>query len=65
MRHKPVILHLVDDTTAGGVMRVVECICGSDVLANSGTHRVHRVTRGRFMILPDWADIIVSHTTIS
>ncbi|MEN8831478.1 MAG: glycosyltransferase family 4 protein [Pacificibacter sp.] len=65
MRHKPVILHLVDDTTAGGVMRVIECICGSNVLANSGTHRVHRVTRGRFMILPDWADIIVSHTTIS
>ena len=46
-------------------MRVVDLICGSDVLAKSGTHRMHRVTRGRFMTLPDWADIIVSHTTIS
>lgn len=65
MTFKPTILHLVDDTTAGGVMRVVDLICGSDELAKSGKHRMHRVTRGRFMSVPEWADIIVSHTTIS
>ena len=65
MTRKPVVLHLVDDTTAGGVMRVVDFICGSDVLEKTSTHRMLKVTRGRFMTAPDWADIIVSHTTIS
>ncbi len=65
MTRKPVVLHLVDDTTAGGVMRVVDFICRSDLLAKTSTHRMLKVTRGRFMTAPDWADIIVSHTTIS
>jgi glycosyltransferase involved in cell wall biosynthesis len=65
MAHKPQILHLIDDTTAGGVTRVVDFICTSEVLNRSGDHLVHKVQRGRFGSLQKDVDVIVSHTTIS
>lgn len=65
MTHKPQILHLIDDATAGGVTRVVDFICASEFLNRKGDHLVHKVQRGRFGTLPKAADVIVSHTTIS
>ncbi|MGJ8609489.1 MAG: glycosyltransferase family 4 protein [Octadecabacter sp.] len=65
MTHKPQVLHLIDDATAGGVTRVVDFICASDALNATGNHRVHKVQRGRFGTFPKAVDVIVSHTTIS
>ncbi|MBU2994495.1 glycosyltransferase family 4 protein [Octadecabacter sp. 1_MG-2023] len=65
MTLKPQILHLIDDTTAGGVTRVVDFICTSDALNRTGNHMIHKAQRGRFGTLPKAVDVIVSHTTIS
>ncbi len=65
MTHKPRVLHLVDDTTAGGVMRVIDYLTTSDVLARGSDHEVLSVRRGRFGQLPRNYDVIVSHTVVS
>lgn len=62
---KPRILHLVDDTTAGGVMRVIAFITGSADMARTAEHTVQRIARGKISTTSYDADIIVSHLSIS
>jgi glycosyltransferase involved in cell wall biosynthesis len=65
MKRPVKILHLVDDTTAGGVMRVVDFILshkGSDV---NVFHESLSINRGEVKATRYEADIIVSHLTIS
>lgn len=61
----PTIVHLVDDTTAGGVMRLLDHITNSPDMARSGTHILRPVKRGRLSMRRIKADIIVSHMVIS
>ncbi|SLN67898.1 GDP-mannose-dependent alpha-(1-2)-phosphatidylinositol mannosyltransferase [Pseudoruegeria aquimaris] len=63
---KQQILHLMDDTTAGGVMRVVDYITGCPAIGEEAEHRVHVLPR-RGAILPPQTgvDVIVSHLTVS
>lgn len=61
----PIILHLVDDATAGGVMRVIDFIQTSAEMAELGEHRVQQISRGKVTARPFQADIIVSHLSIS
>lgn len=65
MTARPIVLHLADDTTAGGVMRVVDFIQTSPDMAALGTHRVAHVKRGKVSGKAFDADIIVSHLAIS
>lgn len=65
MNARPAIVHLVDDTTAGGVMRVVDFIQNSTDMAALGDHRIQPVQRGKISGRPFQADIIVSHLAIS
>ena len=65
MTTRPVILHLVDDATAGGVMRVVDFMHTSPAMAAIGDHRVLYVKRGKALGKLAEADIIVSHLAIS
>jgi D-inositol-3-phosphate glycosyltransferase len=62
---KPIILHLVDDTTAGGVMRVLETLLNDDRLRAQADHRLCVVTRGHIALGRLHADVIVSHMTMS
>ncbi|MEP1768145.1 MAG: glycosyltransferase [Sulfitobacter sp.] len=59
------VLHLIDDTTAGGVTRAVTHIATSDHIAACVTQDVMSIQRGHFGKVPKFADIIVSHTAIS
>lgn len=63
--HKPKVVHLIDDTTAGGVMRVLEHLIQSPDLAQDADHKVHGVKRGRISLRRLNADVIVSHLSIS
>jgi D-inositol-3-phosphate glycosyltransferase len=65
MTDLPIILHLVDDATAGGVMRVVDFIQTSAEMSELGEHRVQQIKRGQITARPFDADIIVSHLSIS
>ena len=46
MKQRPKVLHLVDDTTAGGVMRVLDFLRTDSDLAQTANHEVRSVTRG-------------------
>ncbi|SFC09516.1 glycosyltransferase [Tropicimonas isoalkanivorans] len=59
------IVHLVDDTTAGGVTRVIDFMLASPEMAGLGRHRVVVVPRGRFSAPALDDDIIVSHLSVS
>ena len=59
------IIHLVDDTTPGGVMRVLDHFRSSTNLARIGEHRVITVSRSQPMPERYRADVIVSHLSIS
>lgn len=59
------IVHLVDDTTAGGVMRVLDYLKTNRTLNDYATHEVVEVPRSRFSLRRIHADIIVSHLSIS
>ena len=65
MREHPIVVHLIDDATAGGVTRVVDHILTDDGMAKLGTHHAKQIARG----VPRWqsfdADVIVSHLSIS
>ena len=63
--HHPKVVHLIDDTTAGGVMRVLDHLTGSPELAKDADHQVQTVTRGRVSLQRIKADVIVSHLSIS
>ena len=62
---KPRVVHLIDDTTAGGVMRVFDHITGSPELAEFSCHKIMKVTRGAISFRKIHADVIVSHLSIS
>lgn len=62
---RPRIIHLVDDTTAGGVMRVIDHLISSDLLAAAAEHVVLPVDRGRVSFKAHAADLLVSHLAIS
>lgn len=59
------VLHLVDDTTAGGVMRVLEFLKSSATLNAAADHQVKSIKRGAIPTKRLKADIIVSHLAIS
>lgn len=64
MTHRPHVLHLIDDTTAGGVMRVLDHIQRCPLMAATARHSLLAVTRGKSLPAVR-ADVIVSHLTIS
>lgn len=64
MTHRPTVLHLIDDTTAGGVMRVLDHLKADPLIARDADHRVIRVTRGKALPLLH-GDVLVSHLTIN
>lgn len=62
---RPSVVHLVDDLTAGGVMRVIEHIQTSPAMSENAIHHVRSFKRGRFWVGRLKADIIVSHLAVS
>jgi glycosyltransferase involved in cell wall biosynthesis len=65
MNAVPTIIHLVDDTTAGGVMRVIDFLTTDAGLNATATHEVVRVMRGQPCPPLERADAIVSHMALS
>lgn len=65
MSHRPTILHLVDDTTIGGVTRLVDFIRTSRSLEKTAKHDVLNVRRGQYRSILGRPAMIVSHTTIN
>jgi D-inositol-3-phosphate glycosyltransferase len=65
MKTLPKVFHLVDDTTAGGVMRVLNFLCSDRDLAETALHEVKSVNRGKIISDLGQADVIVSHLAIS
>jgi len=63
--HKTKVMHLIDDTTAGGVMRVLDHLTNSKELAKDADHEVRCVPRGAIWGERTDADVIVSHLSIS
>lgn len=61
---RPHVLHLVDDTTPGGVTRVLQHISGCERMAHDARHEVLSISRKGSLPKID-ADIIVSHLAIS
>ena len=59
------VVHLVDDTTAGGVMRVLDHITTSVEMAQTARHSVRVIDRRRLTIGRIDADVVVSHLSIS
>lgn len=62
---RPRILHLVDDTTAGGVMRVLDYLVTSAELSEQAQHQLREVIRGSLRLGTLHADMIVSHLAVS
>lgn len=65
MTDLPRVLHLVDDTTAGGVMRVLDFIRSDAGMAATAQHEVKEITRGKVLGKLPEADVIVSHLVVS
>ena len=65
MKQLPKVLHLIDDTNAGGVMRVLDFLRTDSDLAQTADHEVKSVTRGKIIGTLGPADVIVSHLAIS
>ncbi len=63
--NRPTVVHLIDDTTAGGVMRVIDHIMTAPTMSDFARHSVQQVDRNRYAIGSFDADIIVSHLAIS
>ena len=59
------IAHLVDDITAGGVMRLLDFIRTDPGMSETATHEVHAVQRGALGLRKVDADIVVSHLSVS
>jgi len=65
MKQLPKVLHLIDDTTAGGVMRVLDFLRSDRDLAQTADHEVKTVKRGKIIGNLGHADVIVSHLALS
>ncbi|KIC36981.1 glycosyltransferase [Leisingera sp. ANG-M7] len=59
------VIHLVDDTTAGGVMRVVGHMMTTPDLTREADHSLLEVKRNSLCIGRVEADVIISHLAIS
>lgn len=59
------VVHLIDDTTASGVLRVLAHIKSDPALTCNATHELRCVSRDSWWIGLIKADIIVSHLAIS
>tara|TARA_R110002020_G_scaffold171046_4_gene361010 strand:- start:516 stop:1526 length:1011 start_codon:yes stop_codon:yes gene_type:complete len=59
------IVHLVDDTTAGGVMRVLDHLMTAPELSRDATHRLEVVDRRAVFLKPIAADLIISHLAVN
>lgn len=59
------ILHLTDDTTPGGVMRVIDNILHSKYLAKTAKHRMAVVENNKLVLPKGGVDIIVSHLALN
>lgn len=62
---RPRVVHLVDDTTAGGVMRVLDHILTAPEMAETAQHSLITVDRKSMRVGRIKADIIVSHLAVS
>lgn len=65
MKQLPKVIHLIDDTTAGGVMRVLDFLRNDSDLAQTADHVVKSVKRGKILGKLGPADVIVSHLAVS
>lgn len=65
MKSLPKVLHLVDDSTAGGVMRVLDFLRSDRDLAQTALHDVKLAKRGKIIKNLKHADVIISHLTVS
>ena len=63
--NRPHVVHLIDDTKAGGVMRVLDYILTSHDMALTARHSLRQVTRGALSFQRIDADVIVSHLSIN
>ena len=59
------ICHLIDDTSPGGVMRMLDFIQGSSKMLTLGTHDTIRTSAGLARAPKLTANIIVSHVVLS
>lgn len=59
------VAHLVDDTTAGGVMRVVDHMMTAPRLTRLAQHRLLQVDRNQLSAGHVEADVIISHLAIN
>lgn len=59
------VTHLVDDTTAGGVMRVIDHMMTAPDLTRDADHSLLEVKRNRLSARRLNADVIISHLAIS
>jgi len=59
------ILHLTDDTTPGGVMRVIDNILSSKHLAKTANHRMAVVKKNQLILPTAGVDVIVSHLALN
>lgn len=64
MTTRPHVLHLIDDTTAGGVMRVLDHIRNCPQMAQDAIHSLQPVRRGKPLPAVN-ADLVVSHLTVN
>lgn len=65
MMTRPHIIHLIDDTTAGGVMRLLDYIRTAPDLARDARHSIRPIRRGALSMRRIEADVIVSHLSVS
>lgn len=65
MNSLPRVIHLFDDVTAGGVMRVIDHILTSPDLGAHANHSLIHLPRGKISTHIYEADLIVSHLSIS
>ena len=62
---RPVIVHLVDDATAGGVTRLLSHLSAAPAMTALADHRVQLIPRRRLGAPRLAADMIVSHLSVS
>lgn len=62
---RPIVTHLIDDLTAGGVTRVLDHLLTAPEMAGFADHRLKRVAPGTTCIGHIGGDIIVSHLAVS
>ena len=65
MKSLPKVLHLVDDDTAGGVMRLLDFLRSDRNLAQTAMHEVKFAKRGKVIRNLKHADVIISHLAVS